>query len=66
MSNQEIQNLVNQKAQKWLEGKFDQETKNKVKYLMEHDQNELIECFTKTSNLVPADFVALWALVLTA
>jgi len=47
MSNQEILTQVNQKAQKWLEGKFDDDTKAKVNHLMEHDQNELIESFYK-------------------
>ncbi|HUX54717.1 MAG TPA: hypothetical protein VMV56_09905, partial [Williamwhitmania sp.] len=37
--------LVTQKAQGWLSKSFDQETRDKVQHLLEHDQAELIEAF---------------------
>jgi len=36
---------VKSRAQVWLEGNYDQETKEIVKHLLEHDEKELIECF---------------------
>ena len=36
---------VKEKAEKWLIGNFDAETKNQVKHLLENDHNELIESF---------------------
>ncbi len=38
---------IKQKAQKWLEGNFDEETKKQVKYLLENDEKELEESFYK-------------------
>lgn len=35
------------KAQKWLDGNYDIETKKNVKYLLENDEKELIESFYK-------------------
>jgi len=35
------------KAQKWLEGNFDENTKKQVKHLLENDEKELIESFYK-------------------
>lgn len=37
--------LVTEKAQGWLNKSFDQETRDKVQHLLEHDQAELIEAF---------------------
>ncbi|OFX42155.1 MAG: phosphoglucomutase [Bacteroidetes bacterium GWA2_30_7] len=45
MENNDILNTVKQKAQKWLIGNFDNETKKTVKHLLENDENELIESF---------------------
>lgn len=38
---------VKQKAQAWLDGKYDEETKNVIRDLMEHHEDELIESFYK-------------------
>ncbi|MBI5219558.1 MAG: phospho-sugar mutase [Bacteroidia bacterium] len=40
-----ILDSVKSKASKWLDGNFDEETKKKVRYLLEHDENELVESF---------------------
>ncbi|HBF87832.1 MAG TPA: phosphoglucomutase [Bacteroidales bacterium] len=47
MENNEILKQVKEKANKWLNGNFDAETKKSVKHLMESDENELIESFYK-------------------
>lgn len=39
--------LVRQKAQKWLDGDYDEQTKKQVKYLMDNDLKELTESFYK-------------------
>ncbi len=36
---------VKAKANKWLAGNYDQETKNRIKYLLENDETELVESF---------------------
>jgi phosphoglucomutase len=36
---------VRLKAQKWLGHEYDSETQNQVQHLIDHDENELIECF---------------------
>ena len=41
----DIDPKILQKAQLWLEGNYDDETKGKVKYMMENDPQELIESF---------------------
>lgn len=38
---------VRQRAQSWLDGNYDKETKDKIKNLMDYDENELIESFYK-------------------
>lgn len=40
-----MNNTVNTRANKWLTGKFDSETKARVKYLMENDEAELSDAF---------------------
>ena len=45
MENNDILNTVKQKAQIWINGSFDSETKKNVKHLLENDENELIESF---------------------
>jgi phosphoglucomutase len=45
MSNIDLLKEVKSKAELWLAGNFDSETKNKVKYLIENDEKELIESF---------------------
>ncbi|MFH2142951.1 MAG: phospho-sugar mutase [Bacteroidota bacterium] len=47
MSDLEIIKSVRVKAQKWLDGNYDPETKNIVKNLLENNENELIESFYK-------------------
>ncbi|MDE5419455.1 phospho-sugar mutase [Labilibaculum sp. DW002] len=48
MNKSEIVEIVNEKAKSWLEGKYDQETKNEVKSLLEKDdQSDLIDSFYK-------------------
>ncbi len=46
MANQ-LEELVLRKAQGWLDGHYDEETKKQVKYLIDNDKNELIESFYK-------------------
>ena len=36
------------RAKEWLSDKFDEDTKNKVKDLMENNEKELVECFYKS------------------
>jgi phosphoglucomutase len=45
MSNQNLLSEVKNKANKWLEGNFDPETKTQVKQLIENNEAELIESF---------------------
>jgi phosphoglucomutase len=47
MKNTDMLKTIKEKAQKWLEGNYDEETKKQVKHLLEHDENELIESFYK-------------------
>ena len=42
-----LDNLVLSKAQKWLDGDYDEATKQQVKYLIDNDKNELVESFYK-------------------
>ena len=46
MANQ-LEELVLRKAQGWLDGHYDEETKKQVKFLIDNDKNELIESFYK-------------------
>lgn len=45
MKNSDLGMYVREKARIWLSEKYDVETRKKVKYLMEQDEQELIECF---------------------
>ena len=45
MSN--LDELVMGKAQKWLDGEYDEATKAQVRHLIENDHNELVESFYK-------------------
>ncbi|MBQ9137911.1 MAG: phospho-sugar mutase [Alistipes sp.] len=45
MSN--LEQLVQSKAQSWLDGDYDEATKAQVRHLMENDHNELVESFYK-------------------
>lgn len=40
-----IEDRILQKANNWLEGNYDAETKSKIKHLMENEPNELIDSF---------------------
>ena len=42
-----LEQQVLAKAQKWLDGNYDAETKKQVKYLMDNDMKELVESFYK-------------------
>lgn len=42
-----LEQQVLAKAQKWLDGNYDAETKKQVKYLMDNDVKELVESFYK-------------------
>ena len=42
-----LDQIVQGKAQKWLDGNYDSKTKEQVKYLMENDKKELTESFYK-------------------
>ena len=46
MANQ-LEQIVMSKAQKWLDGDYDEATKKQVKYLMDNDMKELAESFYK-------------------
>lgn len=39
--------LAKQKASKWVEGNYDEQTKNRVKYLLKNNEAELIDAFYK-------------------
>ena len=41
----ELEQMVLKKAQAWLDGHYDEETKKQVKYLMDNDMKELVESF---------------------
>ena len=43
----ELEQLVLNKAQSWLDGNYDEETKKQVKHLMDTDMKELVESFYK-------------------
>ena len=43
----ELERMVLEKAQTWLDGHYDDETKKQVKYLMDNDMKELVESFYK-------------------
>ena len=43
----ELEQMVLRKAQSWLDGHYDEETKKQVKYLMDNDMKELVESFYK-------------------
>lgn len=45
MANQDLLSEVKVRAEKWLEGNYDKETKEQVKYLLENNEKELIESF---------------------
>ena len=59
MANQ-LEQIVMSKAQKWLDGDYDEATKKQVKYLMDNDMKELT-----ISNSVREVCAALWAWVPT-
>lgn len=40
-----LEKTVFNKAQQWLDGNYDSETKERIKFLIENDKNELIESF---------------------
>ena len=43
----ELEQMVLRKAQAWLDGPYDEETKKQVKYLKDNDMKELVESFYK-------------------
>ena len=43
----ELEQAVLQKAQSWLDGHYDEETKKQVKHLIDNDMKELVESFYK-------------------
>jgi len=45
MDNQVLLNQVKEKAEIWLTDSFDPDTRAKVKYMLENDQDELVESF---------------------
>ncbi len=47
MSKKNVDPKILKEAEAWLNGKYDAETKKQVKYLIENDQDELIESFYK-------------------
>lgn len=47
MSNSKMDPEIIKKAEKWLKGQFDEETKARVRYMIENEPTELVECFYK-------------------
>ncbi len=47
MTREELLLSVKEKANAWLKSNIDQETRDKIKYLINNDEQELIECFYK-------------------
>ncbi|MFO8235834.1 MAG: phospho-sugar mutase [Bacteroidales bacterium] len=47
MENIDVLTQVKEKAQTWLSDKYDEETRKEVKYLLDNDQNSLIDAFYK-------------------
>jgi phosphoglucomutase len=47
MADIDILTQVKEKANKWLEGNYDETTKKQVKHLLENDETELIDAFYK-------------------
>jgi phosphoglucomutase len=45
MTNQDLIKEVRERAEKWLAPEFDEETRNKVRYMLDSNENELIEAF---------------------
>ncbi len=45
MDNKELIRNVRTRANMWLNDKYDEETRKTVKYLIDHNEDELIECF---------------------
>lgn len=45
MADTDMKEMVMKKAQEWLNGNFDPETKKQVQHLIDHDPNELVESF---------------------
>jgi phosphoglucomutase len=45
MDNRELIETVRTRAGMWLSDQYDEETRKTVKDLMEHNEDELIECF---------------------
>jgi phosphoglucomutase len=45
MMNNELLEKARKTAKTWLSQSFDEETREKVSYLLEHDEKELMECF---------------------
>ncbi len=43
----DLEQTVLAKAQSWLDGRYDEQTKQQVRYLMENDRKELVESFYK-------------------
>lgn len=43
----ELDSLVLEKARQWLEGAYDEKTKERVKFLIDNDKEELVESFYK-------------------
>ena len=43
----DLDKLVASKAQAWLDGNYDEATKQEVRFLMENNHNELVESFYK-------------------
>jgi len=45
MMSKELKEQVFQKAREWLDSPIDKESKDRIRYLMDHDENELTEAF---------------------
>ena len=47
MISKNMDQFIRERAEKWLTGDYDEQTKKQVKYLMDNDINELTESFYK-------------------
>lgn len=52
--------IVKERAEKWLSGNYDEDTKKQVKYLMDNNLGELTESFYKDLEFGTAACAASW------
>ena len=62
MSEKDLLLQVQAKAQEWLDGNYDEDTKKQVKNLLENDEKELIESFYRELEFGTGGYEVLWVL----